>query len=81
MSYALIEESFPVARKRHTCIWCGENIDVGEKHRHEKSNYCGDFQNHRWHMECNQAAQVQFADEGDTEFSPYDNPRPEKISA
>ena len=24
MSYQLIRETFPVARKQHRCIWCGE---------------------------------------------------------
>jgi hypothetical protein len=26
MSYTLLSETFPVAKKRHCCIWCGQHI-------------------------------------------------------
>ena len=73
MSYTLIREAFPVARKKHRCIWCGEGIPVGLKHRHEISTFDG-LQDHRWHLECAKSSQEHF-EEG-PEFSPYDNPRP-----
>lgn len=60
MSYQLIRESWPIARKGHLCIWCGESIQIGEKHRHEISTYDG-FQDHRWHTECDADAGAYFA--------------------
>ena len=69
MSYQLIRESFPVAQKPHRCIWCGQGIPIGEKHRHEVSTFDG-FQDHRWHLECDAEAADCFAD-GDCEFIPY----------
>lgn len=50
--YRLLDQSDPVARKAHRCIWCGERIDVGETYRREKSVYYGHMQNHAWHPEC-----------------------------
>lgn len=47
MSYTLLSQTEPTARKEHRCIWCGETILVGEKHQHERSIYDGSFQNHR----------------------------------
>ena len=72
--YSLIRESFPVARKAHRCIWCGESIPVGLKHRYEVSMF-GELQRHRWHLECDKDAAKYFAEDG-PEFCPYDNPRP-----
>ena len=74
MSYELIRESWPVARKPYKCIWCGERIPVGEQHRHEISKYDG-LQDHRWHRECHEDAAEYFRG-GEEEFSPYDNERP-----
>jgi hypothetical protein len=47
VSYTLLSESTPVARKAHRCIWCGERIAAGERYTHERSIYDGGFQNHR----------------------------------
>lgn len=74
MSYHLIRESFPFARKPHRCIWCGQSISVGEKHRHEISRYDG-LQDHRWHLDCNSDAASYFSN-GDEEFTPYSAERP-----
>lgn len=71
MRYELIRESFPVAAKDHRCIWCGETILKNTKHRYEISRF-GDLQNHRWHLECNEAAD--FSD--GPEFEAYENQRP-----
>lgn len=76
MNYALIRESFPVARKVHRCIWCGESIAVGEKHRHEISKFY-DMQDFRWHLECNEDSVKYFEADG-PEFSAYENERPAK---
>lgn len=75
MGYELINESFPRAKKAYMCVWCGEVIKIGKEHRHEVSKYEGNFQDHRWHLECDNAAKDQFAD-GDTEFELYSNERP-----
>ena len=50
MSYQLIKETEPTARKSYRCIWCAEKILKGEKHVHESSKYDGSFQDHRWHF-------------------------------
>lgn len=74
MMYQLIKERFLVARKQHKCIWCGERILIGEKHRHEISKYEG-LQDFRWHLECNDAA-IDYFLTGENEFSEYENERP-----
>lgn len=79
MSYTLIRESFPVARKPHKCIWCGQGIPVGELHRHEVSRY-DELQNFRWHLECDRDAAAWFGS-GEEEFLPYSNDRPAKLSS
>ena len=73
--FELIRESFPVARKKHRCIWCGESIQVGLKHRHEISKFDG-LQDHRWHLECNEASAEYFNSGDGPEFCPYENERP-----
>jgi hypothetical protein len=77
VSYQLIHESFPVARKPHRCIWCGEAILKGEKHRHEISKY-DELQDFRWHLECARAAQDNFRSSFEEEFSAYENERPQE---
>ncbi|MGD9590832.1 MAG: hypothetical protein AB7Q37_18480 [Pyrinomonadaceae bacterium] len=72
-TYVLIRESYPRAGKRHRCIWCGERIEIGERHRHEISRYDG-LQDHRWHVECDDDARE--ALRYDPEFIPYNNERP-----
>ena len=77
MSYALMSESTPKARTTHCCIWCGESILKGETYRHERSVYDGHFQNHKWHLECVEAAGEYFKKEG-PDFDPYSFKRPTK---
>lgn len=71
MSYQLLSETHPVARKDYRCIWCPENILKGEKHVHESSKFDGDFQDHRLHMECKAASDLYFHESGDGEFEPH----------
>ena len=78
MYYTLLKETFPVARREHKCIWCGQKILVGEKHRHERSVYDG-IQDHRWHLECNEVAKDYFRTE--EEFVPHENERPDAVPA
>lgn len=68
--YELISETEPVARKDYRCIWCPELIRKGEKHIHEVSKWEGEFQNHRWHPECQKAADGYFRKCGESEFDP-----------
>lgn len=75
MSYTLLSETFPTAHKDHRCIWCGQPIPIGTTHRHERSIFQGEFQNHRWHPECNEAF-MNVCTHGEEEFSPYENERP-----
>jgi hypothetical protein len=78
--YTLIAEAVRGARKKHRCIWCGESILPGEQYRDERSSYCGSFQHHRWHPECDEAFKAELSAGGDEEFSPYDNERPESAA-
>lgn len=71
MSYQLLSETEPVARKEYHCIWCPEKILKGEKHVHESSKYDGDFQDHRWHLECKKASDSFFRKYGEEEFMPH----------
>ena len=71
--YLALSETEPVARKEHRCIWCPEKILKGERHLKEASLYQGDFQNHRWHMECRRAATSYFSDHNnDGEFESHE---------
>lgn len=69
---------FPVARKRHRCAWCGEWIEVGEKHSKYVGKFEGDFQSWRVHDECKNyyehltAIDDRLCDEG---FRPGDHSR------
>ena len=81
MSYQLLSNSYPVARKDYPCIWCPETIAKGTKHRHERSKYEGEFQDHRWHVECNDAAQAYFRKYGEDEFEPHANKRGTRMDA
>ena len=80
MSYVLMSESTPKARKQHRCIWCGEAIEVGETYRHEISIFDGNWQNHKWHLECDKDAQEYLKDNG-PEFEAYESPRPSMANA
>lgn len=71
MSYQLLSETSPKARKEYACIWCVENIYKGDVHIHEVSTYDGDFQDHRWHEECKTAADKYFCEYGEEEFLPH----------
>ena len=72
MSYQLISETRPKARKQYDCIWCVEKIAAGEAHIHEVSKYDGELQDHRWHPECHEAAQTYFRESGEEEFGAHE---------
>lgn len=72
MSYQLISQTTPKARREYDCIWCVEKIAKGETHVHEISKYDGDLQDHRWHPECLKAPETYFRESGGDEFSPHE---------
>lgn len=77
MSYTLLQLTEPVARKAHRCIWCGQTIQEGARHLHERSVFDGQIQVHRWHFECLSAAQEQWRqDPLDDTFTAYRHERP-----
>lgn len=47
-----ISTTYPVARKEHQCVACGDPILIGTKHCYDIGIYHGDFQANRWHTEC-----------------------------
>jgi hypothetical protein len=69
MSYILFSETKPVARKEHRCVWCNENILIGEKHIRADGMYDG-FQHDRWHNECRDAANRYWKEWKEDEFMP-----------
>lgn len=71
MSYQLLSETKPKARKPYRCIWCPEQIAKGEVHVHEVSKYEGEFQDHRWHPECKAASDEFFRKFGEEEFEAH----------
>ena len=77
--YTLFEKVRRIAKKGHRCIWCGERILPGVRYFDERSIYDGNIQRHRWHLECERAADIHFCVEGEEEFDPYDNDRPHPL--
>jgi hypothetical protein len=75
VSYTLLSQTKPTARKVHRCIWCGEAIPKGEQYVSERSVYDDEFQHHHWHQECLENAQLVNAGECNWEFEPYSNAR------
>jgi hypothetical protein len=76
--YRLLSKTEPTARKKHTCEWCGEVIEVGEKHEKNAGISDGDFQSWRAHKECiHMMGCIQQEDESffDNEFMPFQHRR------
>lgn len=71
MSFTLLNETKPVARKARSCIWCPEMIEKGQAYVREASTYDGEFQDHSWHPECKEAADIFFRKEGECEFEAH----------
>ena len=74
MSYTLLSETYPIARKEHRCIWCGQMIHKGDQYIAERSVFDGDMQNHHWHYEC--LTDARSGQDSEWEFMPYSNERP-----
>lgn len=62
MSFELISASYPRARKQYACEWCGQKIEVGEKHYSRTFRFDG-FQTGRMHLECEKAMRDSNRDE------------------
>ena len=60
------------ARKAHTCTYCAEPINVGDIYVHQTGVYDCHWYTSKMHPEC-------FDDmcDGDGEYTPYSNERPE----
>jgi hypothetical protein len=78
MSYTLLSETKPIARKDHRCIWCGQRIPKGEQYVAERSVFDGDMQNHHWHNEC--LVDAKSCQDCEWEFMPYSNERPNVVT-
>jgi hypothetical protein len=79
MSYALLSEATPRARKEHHCNYCGEKILIGEQYYRETSVYDGNMQDIPMHLECERAEKIEHAGEGEYERDPFEGgERPKK---
>jgi hypothetical protein len=64
------------SRKQRQCIYCGEEINKGDVYARQTGVFDGRWQDNKYHPECFS----DFCDQGDGEFTPYSNDRPEKAS-
>jgi hypothetical protein len=71
MSFNLISMTKPKAKKIHRCIWCSEKIQIGEVHIKQISSYGSDFQSMRWHPECLDAFEKDYAETHEDEIYPH----------
>jgi hypothetical protein len=73
------ENSWVVARKPHRCIWCYEQIEIGESHTRYVGSWEGEFQDWRMHEECWTDYDLNYdSEEG---FMPGEAQRPQKADA
>ncbi len=66
--------TYPVARKKHRCEWCGQPIPPHEKYVRYVGMWESEFQNWAMHQECHDAASMN--DELADGFSPFESERP-----
>jgi len=76
MNYTHLGSDKRVARKTHTCIWCGQSIVKGEQYISEAGIYDGGFQNSKFHQECKTACSEDLKTNHEDEFTPWENERP-----
>ena len=62
------------AAKDHRCTYCGEGIPRGEVYQEQTGVWDGAAFRNKFHAECFQA----LCDEGEGEFTPYSETRPER---
>ena len=75
MCMNLFREGRPKAAKRRPCIWCGEAILQGERHRQQVGTVYGELQDNRYHEECYEVALESFR-RGDCDFDDGEQARP-----
>jgi hypothetical protein len=63
-----LADEWPVARKEHVCIWCGETIAKGERYRRWRGVWEGEAITNKWHKECDAAVDDATLGEG---FEPH----------
>lgn len=71
MSFDLLSESYPKARKEHICEWCGEKILKNETYYRYTGLHDGDFQSTPLHLECKKAMQKDLLENGQEEYEPF----------
>jgi len=62
MSFQLLSESKPTARKEHRCDWCGEQILSGETYFRYSGIDEGEMQSSAMHLECAKAMEQDLAE-------------------
>ncbi len=76
MCITLASES-PVAKKEHTCDWCGQQILIGEKYHRDRVIFEGQAMTNKFHDECFGAATHEANEDGGCyTFLPGENERP-----
>ncbi len=81
MSYLFLSRTEHVARKKHRCIWCGEQVLPGTRYVRQAGVFEGDLQADKWHLECNAAGDEYFSETGEETFDPHQNERPPALQA
>lgn len=71
MGWWPLSETTPKAKWQHTCIWCGQFILKGERHAKVTGTYDGEFQSHRFHVECLEACGKELAEVKEDYFEPH----------
>lgn len=63
------------ARKVYRCIWCGQDIQIGDLYTRCWVKHEGDLFDQHWHNECIEYS-VLIADAAEYEFEPHSHNRP-----
>lgn len=82
MCFEVETTTYPIARKEHRCIWCGELILKGEKYTRQKGRFEGEWCDNPWHNDCWDGSMEDARREGETclHFTPHENERYAKAS-
>lgn len=72
MSWQILSSGHRTARKQHRCIWCGEAIEPKTRYAHTAGIFDGEFQDNKFHVECDDACARYFRDYNDDYFEPYE---------
>lgn len=75
MSFHQISVEIVVARKSHTCTWCGDAIPKGTPYQRQRAAYDGSAYSAAWHQECQKAWELEYHVYREEEFLPHENDR------